>query len=108
MHEAVNAILKMMMPDAAKNRALDSLAKDIETAKGYISGKMRYCPDCNDFYLAQSFITETETKDGEVCIYRDPINSSGNEYAPGRIISTYRICPKGHKDLLGVKEIKND
>lgn len=40
-----------------------------------------------------------------VCIYADPINSGGNEYADRDVLYTYKICPKGHKHLVNRKEL---
>lgn len=83
---------------------LDDLAKDIETARGLLSGKYTYCKDCDDFYLSKSFFEESETKEARICIYEDYINSGGNEYADGYIDIVYRICPKGHKHEVSRSE----
>lgn len=40
-------------------------------------------------------LSDTETKNARICIYRDPINSGGNDYADGFVDITYSICPKG-------------
>lgn len=82
---------------ADRNEELDVLAKDIEKAKELLSGKYTYCKDCDDFYLSQSFFNKCETKEIRICIYSDPINSGGDEYADGYSDITYKICPKGHK-----------
>lgn len=89
-----------------KLTALNNLSNDIETAKGIISGKYIYCETCDDYYLAKSFFEETETKPAKICIYKDPINSGGNDYADGTVQTTYKICPKGHKKVSDRKEFR--
>ena len=106
MHEAVNKILKMIGEEESKKKALDALAADIEMARGILSGDFKYCPDCDDYYLARSFITDIDRKETEICVYRDPINSGGDEYDIGYIDTTYRTCPKGHRTLIEVRERK--
>ena len=66
-------------------------------ARGILSGKFKYCPECDDYYLAKSYLSDTETKPTRICIYEDPINSGGNDYADGFVDITYSICPKGHR-----------
>ncbi len=80
-----------------KNKALDLLSNEIEIAKDILSGKYQYCPDCNDYYLAESYLTKPETEKTRICVYNDPINSGGDEYEDGFLDITYSICPKGHK-----------
>lgn len=83
-----------------RNNKLDTLAKDIEEAKGLLLGKYTYCKDCDDFYLSKSFFEETETKEEKICVYQDFINSGGNEYANGFVDIMYKVCPKGHKHVI--------
>ena len=61
-------------------------------AKGILSGKFQYCQDCDDYYLAKSFLSDSETKNARICIYQDPINSGGNDYADGYVDIKYSIC----------------
>jgi hypothetical protein len=103
MNKIVENILKRIATDEEKKKELDSLAEDIKMARGILSGDFRYCPDCSDYYLTRSYIEEIEKKEGQVCIYEDPINSGGNEYADGYIYTTYRTCPKGHKKLINTE-----
>ena len=56
-------------------------------AIGILSGKFQYCQDCDDYYLAKSFLSDSETKNARICIYQDPINSGGNDYADGNVFS---------------------
>ena len=80
------------------------LFDQIVMAKGILSGKFIYCKDCNDYYLAKSFFTESETQKAKICVYKDIINSGGNEYKDGFVDITYRICPKGHRHEIDRKE----
>ena len=73
-------------------------------AIGILSGKFQYCQDCDDYYLAKSFLSDSETKNARICIYQDPINSGGNDYADGYVDIKYSICPKGHKHEVSRKE----
>lgn len=87
-----------------KNKALNSLEDDIKIAKGILSGEFKYCKDCDDYYLAKSYLEEVESTLGKICVYEDPINSGGNEYVDGIIDITYSICPKGHRHKIKTEE----
>lgn len=89
-------VIRKCDPDS-KIKALSDLENDIITAKEIIAGKYIYCNDCDDYYLAGSFMEEKEYKDEKVLLYSDPIHSSGDEYTDERVEYTYKICPKGHK-----------
>ena len=105
MNSVIKDIIKRKVDTEDKYKALESLEKDIEVAKKILSGEMIYCEDCEDHYLARSFFQDTEMKRESVCIYADPINSGGNEYADRDVLYTYKICPKGHKHLVNRKEL---
>lgn len=92
-----NIVINNNLTIENRNAELDKLAKDIENAKGLLSGKYAYCKNCDEFYLSKSFFNECETKDIRICTYSDPINSGGDEYVDGYADITYKICPKGHK-----------
>ena len=95
-----DAILNIIDSNAAtqdKLKALNILEEQIHVAKQIIDGKYKYCPECKDYYLEKSFLTEKETKETKVCVYVDPINSSGDQYVDGFVDITYSICPKNHK-----------
>lgn len=62
-----------------------------------MAGKFQYCSNCDDYYLSESYLTKTETKESKICVYEDPINSGGNDYTDGFVDITYSICPKGYK-----------
>lgn len=96
MVDIIKNIINAKSSNEEKIKALHKLNEDIEIAKGILSGMYKYCQDCDDYYLAESFISKTEQKQTQICIY-DPINSGGNEYGPGYIQIAYSICPKGHK-----------
>ena len=104
MNSLIKEIIKRRCENKYKLEALDSLSHDINIARGVIDGTYKYCEDCDDFYLAKSFITEKESKAANICTYHDPINSGGNEYKRGFIETTYEICPKGHKHKIDYKE----
>ncbi len=106
MNKVIEDIINSNSTKEAKVKALDLLSEQIEMARGILSGKFIYCPDCNDHYLAKSFFAETETKETKICVYEDWMNSGGNEYEDGFLDITYRICPKGHKHEINRKEIK--
>lgn len=97
MNNIIKDIINKNCSKEEKNKALNLLCDEIEMAKGILSGKYKYCPDCDDYYLAKSYLAEIETKETNICVYQDPINSGGNEYERGYVDITYSICPKGHK-----------
>ena len=105
MNSVIKDILKRKVNIEDKRNALNSLEKDIEIAKKILSGEMIYCENCDDYFLVRSFFQDTETKRESICIYSDPINSSGDEYADRDVLYTYLICPKGHKHLIDRKEL---
>lgn len=100
MNRAIKDIITRSCSVEEKGKALKLLKEEIIVAEGILSGDFTYCPECDDYYLAKSYIRETETKETQVCVYEDWINSSGNEYAEGFLDITYRICPKGHRKEL--------
>lgn len=90
--------------DDEKLEALKQYEDDIKTAKDIINGKLTYCEECKDYYLTKSFFSEKETVPTEICTYRDPINSGGNDYVDGYVDIVYSVCPKGHKHVVDRKE----
>lgn len=90
--------------DSEKLKALKQYEDDIKTAKDIINGKLTYCEECKDYYLTRSFFPEKETIVTKICVYEDPINSGGNEYADGYADILYNVCPKGHKHVIDRKE----
>lgn len=104
MDEKIKAILNSKLSAEAKEKELDELKQDIKLAKDVLSGKFKYCPECDDFYLSKSYLKEQETKKVRVCVYSDPINSGGDDYADGYADISYSICPKGHKLEVDRKE----
>lgn len=97
MNKVIQDIIDRKCTKEEKNKALDLLSDDIEIAKGILSGKFTYCPECDDYYSTKSYLTEHETKPTRICVYQDFINSGGNDYVDGYVDITYSICPKGHK-----------
>lgn len=104
MNNIIKDIINKNCSKEEKNKALDLLGDEIKMAKGILSGIYKYCPDCDDYYLAKSYLTETETRETQICVYQDIINSGGNEYANGFVDITYSICPKGHKHEISISE----
>ncbi len=104
MNKIIKDIINGESEDKEKYIELNKLSDEIEMARGILSGKFQYCADCDDYYLAKSYLLDTETKNTRICIYRDPINSGGNDYADGFVDITYSICPKGHKCEINRKE----
>lgn len=105
MNKIISDIINSNRSKDDKEMDLDSLLEDINCAKDILSGKYKYCSDCNDYYLSKSFFEETEMKQEKICTYSDPINSGGDEYRDGVVMYTYLICPKGHKHQIGRTEV---
>lgn len=97
MNKIIKDIMNKKCSDEEKKKMLDLLTDEIEIARGILSGKFQYCPKCSDYYLAKSFLTDTNAIKAKICIYDDPINSGGNNYVDGYADITYNICPKGHR-----------
>ena len=109
MHKVIEDIIKSNRSGNKKLAELDKLKDEIKLAEDIIRGVYKYCPECDDYYLSKSFVSEIEYQDCKICTYSDPINSSGNEYVDGIAQITYSICPKGHrKELYRYEEKKNN
>lgn len=104
MNKFIKDIINKPCSDKQKKKELDKLIDEIEVAKGILSGKFRYCQDCDDYYLTKSFFSDLKTMNARICTYRDLINSDDNDYADGYVDITYSICPKGHKHEVSRKE----
>lgn len=104
MNKIIKDIIESNCTVEEKTEALDSLTDDIKIATGILSGKYKYCPKCDDYYLSKSFLTDIETRATKICIYQGIINSGENEYADGFVDIKYSICPKGHKFEIGRTE----
>lgn len=103
-NKAVQNILKSYHTKDAQLKALSKLSDDIDFAKGVINGTYKYCEECDDYYLTQSFLHHSDRKKCRICVYQDIINSGGNEYADGYANIEYEICPKGHKKEINRME----
>ena len=106
MNDVIKKIVESKLSKEEKIQSLKRISNDIEMANGILSGKFVYCEECDDYYLAKSFLTEEKTEKTQILIYSDPINSGGNEYADGYADITYSICPKGHKHEINRNERK--
>ena len=104
MDKIIKDIIISRVTNQEKKEQLNNLLNDINIAKDILSGKLKYCKECDDYYLSKSFLTEHETVPTQICIYEDPINSGGNDYVNGYADITYSICPKGHKHEIDRKE----
>lgn len=100
MRKEISDILKSNLSKEEKYLRINRLLEEDRIGLDILSGKMKYCPDCDDYYIAKSFLTETTTRESQICVYEDWINSGGNEYADGFVDTVYEICPKGHKHKL--------
>lgn len=97
MNSVIKSIIDRNCSKEEKNKILDSLCDEIKIAKGILSGEYKYCQDCDDYYLAKSYLTESKTIKTKICVYQGIINSGENEYEDGYADITYSICPKGHR-----------
>ena len=97
MNQVIKNILERKCTQQEKEQALMEIEKDIEMARKVISGFFRYCPQCGDYYLADSFLKSNTSEPTKMLTYEDPINSGGNEYCDGIKYVKQLICPKGHR-----------
>ena len=100
----MNEELKRILNAKNIEEKLNEVKKAIEIAEEIQNGKFTYCKKCDDYYLSKSFITEQEIIEENVCVYSDPINSSGDEYKRQKVRYTYKICPKGCKHTVNREE----
>ena len=104
MNNTFKAIIKSNELYQDKILKLKEIEEDLQLAYDIVNGKYKYCSECDDYYLTQSFTFTSDTKESKICVYEDYINSGGNEYADGYIHTDYEICPKGHKRILNQME----
>ena len=104
----IENIIVSEITDDEKLEALKQYEDDIKAAKDIINGKITYCEECKDYYLTKAFFLEKESIPTEICTYRDPINSGGNDYVDGYVDIVYSVCPKGHKHVVDRKERINN
>ena len=105
LHHYIKEILDDNTSIADKQNQIKEFKESIELAEKIFSGEFIYCQKCRDYFLAKSFFNEKEIIEENVCIYSDPINSSGDEYERKKIQYTYKYCPKGCKHLINRKEV---
>ena len=105
MNPVIDDIIRRNVTTEEKEKALQQLEDEINFARRVLSKEFAYCPNCNDYYLADSFLLREEIKDERICTYCDPINSSGDEYKNGKMKYAYIICPKGHKHIKHKREV---
>lgn len=80
-----------------KKEKIEKIKNSCDEALQYLSGEYKFCPQCKDYYRKKSFEFITETKEEKVCVYRDIINSGGDEYENQMVTRNYYICPKNHR-----------
>lgn len=100
MNKEIKKIMISNKTTKQKKNELDLLSEQIKLAKLMLEENFLYCSDCDNFYLAKSFTTETETEDFKICVYKDLMHEDENKYAEGFCHIKYRVCPKGHKHEL--------
>ena len=106
MEQAIKDILNTSYySDEDKLEKLKKLEESIETARKILKGEFCFCKECQDYYYAQSFFTDTKTEKQNICVYSDPINSGGDEYEWWNVKITYLSCPKGHKTILSEERV---
>lgn len=104
MHDFIKSIINSNQSLEEKIQILNNIKDSIKMAENILSGKYKYCPECDDYYLTESFLSRSVTEKARICTYSDPINSGGNDYADGFADITYDICPKGHKHVIDRQE----
>lgn len=107
----MNKLIKSILGDNPKEDAenkleqLKKLERDIELARKVLDNSWLYCEECDDYYLAPSFMMKVRDEMINECVYVDPINSGGNEYKKMKYSCTYATCPKGHEFLYEKSKI---
>lgn len=61
MNDVIKKIVESKLSKDEKIHSLKKLSDDIEMANGILSGEFVYCAECDDYYLAQSFLIDTKT-----------------------------------------------
>jgi hypothetical protein len=106
MHYVIKEILdSSCTTNQQKAEEINKIKESINIAERIFSGEFAYCKSCGDYFLSKSFVEETEIVDERVCVYSDPINSSGDEYKTKAVGYTYKYCPKGCKHVVARKEL---
>ena len=100
----LNDEIRRILDDKNPEKKLEEVKKAVEIVTGIQNGEYVYCKKCNDYFLAGSFIRKQEIIKEKVCVYSDPINSSGDEYKIKPIRYTYSFCPKGCKHIESREE----
>ena len=106
MEEIIEKLLLSNKNDNKKREEINKIKSSCEEALKYLSGEYKYCPQCREYYRKKSFEFVTRTKEENVCVYEDIINSGGNEYEKQMVTRNYRVCPKDH--WIEVKDILED
>jgi hypothetical protein len=101
MNKVIQNILNSNRAKDEKAKEADIFVKQFEIEKGVFRLETYiYCPNCDDYYLAQYFCEDPKITEARIRVYEDGINSSGNEYADGFLRIRHLVCPKGHKHTL--------
>lgn len=103
MNQLIKNIIQGAYTTDDKLKALDSIADDLQMARGVMSGKYTYCPYCDEYYLTKSFVKEQQTELARVPVYENTPSGEITKHVNGEAIITYLICPKEH-----VREINRE
>lgn len=104
MHPVVKKILDSTTTNQKKLEEINDIKDSVSIAERIFSGEFTYCKNCGDYFLSGSFIETTEIVEEPVCVYSDPINSSGDIYEKKLVRYTYKYCPKGCKHKVKREE----
>lgn len=103
MHKVIKEILMSDETHEAKRKQIDEIKESINLAERIFTGELSFCKICQDYYMSQSFYSQTTVEEENVCVFSDPINSSGDEYEMQKFKYTRCYCPKGHAVFVADK-----
>lgn len=61
MNKIIKDIINSSCNKEEKLKSLDLLNEDITVARDILSGKLKYCEDCDDYYIADFFYKENRS-----------------------------------------------
>ena len=73
MNPVIQDIIHRKVTNQEKEKALQSLEDDIAFARRILSKEFAYCPNCDDYFLTESFLHKEEVKEEKICT--DPFGS---------------------------------
>ena len=85
----------------------ESADNEYQQLNGFISrNKLRKCEKCKKYSFQSDFVTRKEIKQEWDCVYKDIINSGGNQYRMSDKEYTYQTCPACMKEHLLKVEVQ--